>query len=456
MAGFAERIDRYFGISKRGSTISTELKGGLITFLSMSYILAVNPLILSPSASGYSFDEIFTATALAAVISCLLMGLYARFPVALAPGMGLNAFLSYTICQSMGFTFEQGLMIVFLSGVIFFLVTVTGLRKNMLESIPSSLKIAISAGIGFFIALLNLYNTGLLVHGDGTALKIGDFSDPGVLLALFCIITTLNFWYHKKWYAIPLSMAITWIIGVALFYAGVTSDVGTIPRGDSISAITIPDLGLFGKVFTGFDMIPSGMMAAFVGALVSMFIVDMFDTTGTLLAVTRETNLSEGKSDAEFLHRPMIADASASLCGAVCGTSTTTSYIESFTGVESGARTGLMAIFVALLFAVALVFSGIFSTITSACTAGALCLVGLLMMKNIKDIEWADPVTSIASLITVFMMGLAGSITEGIALGFLAYTIGSAVVGRGREVSRTMWVLAVIFMLYFAINALLY
>ena len=456
MVGVAERIDRYFGISERGSSIFTEIKGGLITFLSMSYILAVNPLILSPSASGYSFEEIFTATALAAVISSLLMGLYARFPVALAPGMGLNAFLSYTICQSMGFTFEQGLMIVFLSGAIFFLVTITGLRKNMLESIPASLKIAISAGIGFFIALLNLFNTGILVHGSGTALKLGDIGDPGVLLALFCIITTINFWYHRKWYAIPLSMLITWILGVVMFYAGVTSAMdNTIPCGDNISVLTFPDLGLFGKVFTGFDMVPSGMMVAFVGALVSMFIVDMFDTTGTLLAVTAETGLSEGEPEAEFLHRPMIADAGASLCGAVCGTSTTTSYIESFTGIESGARTGLMAVVVGLLFTVALVFSGFFSTITSACTAGALCLVGLIMMKNLKDIDWIDPVACISSLITVFMMGLAGSITEGIALGFLAYVFGSAVTGRGREVSGTMWVLAVIFMLYFAINAVL-
>ncbi len=455
MSGFRESIDRYFGITESGSTISTELKGGLITFLSMSYILAVNPLILSPAAPGYTFEELFTATALASCIACLLMGLYARFPIALAPGMGLNAFLSFTICQSMGFTYEQGLMVVFLSGLIFFVVTVTGLRKSMVGSIPASLKIAISAGIGFFIAIIGLFNTGIIVHGNGSALAAGDLSDPGVLLAAFCIITTINLWYCKKWYAIPLSMLVTWVIGIIMFYAGITSNVGTIPNGDQLTGLTVPDFGLFGKVFTGFEMFPASMWAAFIGALISLFIVDMFDTTGTLIAVTKETELGEGMDESEFLDMPMRADAAASLGGALCGTSTTTSYIESFTGIASGARTGLMPFVVALFFAFALIFSGIFSTVTSACTAGALILVGIMMVDNIKEVEWHDPVICVSSLVTVFMMGLAGSITEGIALGVIAYVIGTCTLRKWREVNLTMWVLFVIFLLYFVINAFL-
>ena len=456
MSGFRDHIDRYFGITEKGSSLSTELKGGIITFLSMSYILAVNPLILSPAAAGYEFDELFTATALAACIACLLMGLYARFPVALAPGMGLNAFLSFTICQSMGFTYEQGLMVVFLSGLIFFVVTVTGLRKSIVSSIPASLKIAISAGIGFFIAVIGLFNTGIIVHGTDSALAPGDLSDPGVLLAVFCIITTINFWYLRKWYAIPLSMLATWILGMVLYYAGIGSDVGTIPDGDLLTGLTEPDFGLFGKVFTDFEIFPSSMWASFIGALISMFIVDMFDTTGTLIAVTKETDLAEGQSETEFLDMPMRADAVGSLAGAVCGTSTTTSYIESFTGITAGARTGLVGVTAAVFFAVALVFSGIFATITSACTAGALVLVGLIMVDNIKEVEWNDPVLCTSSLITVFMMGLAGSITDGIALGIIAYVIGSCVVRRGKEVNITMWVLFVIFLLYFVISAFLH
>ena len=194
MSDFKQKIDEFFRISERGSTIQNEIKGGIITFLAMAYILIVNPNILSPAAglAGYTFNELFTATALAAVIACLLMGFYSRFPVALAPGMGVNAFLSYTICLTMGFTFEQGLLIVFISGVIFFAFTVTGWRMRILDEIPQSMKLAISAGIGFFIALVGLYNAGIIMHGNGSALTLGPLSDPGVLLSLFCLAQSLT------------------------------------------------------------------------------------------------------------------------------------------------------------------------------------------------------------------------------------------------------------------------
>lgn len=434
--------------------MGTEIKGGIITFLSMSYILAVNPAILSEAAAGYSFQQLFTATALAACIACLLMGLYARFPVSLAPGMGLNAFLAYTICLSMGFTFEQGLLVVFISGLMFFTVTVTGLRKKILVSIPNSLKIAISAGIGFFIAVIDLYNTGIITHANGSALAPGNISDPGVLLAIFCIIITICLWYHRKWYAIILGIIATWFIGALLFAAGVTSEAG-LPDLGQVSGLSEPDFGLFGKVFTEFEMFPASMWVAFIGALVSLFIVDMFDTTGSLLAVSKTIGNVSGGDGYEDLDPPMRADAVASVTGAICGTSTTTSYIESFTGIESGSRTGLMPTIGAMFFALALVFSGLFSTFTSACTAGALCLVGLLMIKNMKEIEWEDPVLCFSSIITVFMMGLAGSITDGIGLGIMAYVIGCVTLRRFKEITPTMWVLFLIFLTYFIINAVM-
>ena len=452
MSGLKESVDRYFRISERGSTISSEVKGGIITFLSMTYILAVNPFILSPAATGYTFAELFTATALSACIACLLMGLYARFPVALAPGMGLNAFLSFTICQGMGFTYEQGLLIVFLSGAIFLGVTLSGVRDRLVSAIPMSLKIAISAGIGFFIALIDLYNTKIIVHGTDSALTPGDFTDPGVLLAVICIIITICLWYRKKWYSIILGIIITWIIGALLFHAGFVSNAGTLPNASMMTGLSAPDLGLFGKVFTGFEMFPASLWIAFIGALVSMFIVDMFDTTGTLLAVSDKTGATDEKGG---LSMAMKADAAASMCGAVTGTSTTTSFIESFTGLESGARTGLLAVVVGLLFALAMVFSGLFSTITSACTAGALILVGLIMVSNIRRIEWNDPVLCFSSLITVFMMGLAGSITDGIGIGIVAYVIGCVSLGRHREIGAPLWILFAIFMAYFLINAVL-
>ena len=454
MAQISDGFDHFFRISERGSSVFTEVKGGIITFLSMSYILVVNPLILSHAAEGYTFDELFTATALAACIACLLMGLYARFPVALAPGMGLNAFLSYTICQSMGFTYEQGLMVVFISGLMFLVVTVTGLRKNIVSSIPASLKIAISAGIGFFIALIDLYNTGIIVHGNGSALAPGNLTDPGVLLAVFCIIMTVSLWYLKKWYSIILGIIVTWILGAVLFQAGLSSDIGTLPDAGMVTGIAAPDFGMFGKVFTGFEMFPATLWIAFIGALVSMFIVDMFDTTGTLLAVNRMTGVGDEDEDAEALNGAMKADAMASAAGALCGTSTTTSFIESFTGIESGSRTGLTAVVVGLLFILAMVFSGVFSTVTSACTAGALLLVGLVMVRNIRDIEWTEPVTCFSSIIMVFMMGLAGSITDGVGIGIMAYVIGCLTLRRFKEISSTMWVLFFVFLAYFIINAL--
>ena len=452
VSGLKESIDGYFRITERGSTFSNEIKGGIITFLSMPYILAVTPMILEPAAVGYSFSELFTATALSACIACLLMGLYARFPVALAPGMGLNAFLSFTICQGMGFTYEQGLLIVFLSGAMFLLVTVSGVRDRLVAAIPMSLKIAISAGIGFFIALIDLYNTRIIVHGADSALGPGDFTDPGVLLAVLCIILTICLWYRRKWYAIILGIIITWVIGAILLQAGFTSNAHTLPDASLVSGITAPDLGLFAKVFTGFEMFPATLWVAFIGALVSMFIVDMFDTTGTLLAVSDMTGASEAKGG---LSKAMRADAAASMCGAVAGTSTTTSFIESFVGLESGARTGLLAVVVGLLFALAMVFSGIFSTITAACTAGALILVGLIMVSNIRRIEWNDPVLCFSSLITVFMMGLAGSITDGIGIGIVAYVIGCITVGRQKEIELPLWILFAIFLAYFVINAVL-
>ncbi|AGI47746.1 Permease [Thermoplasmatales archaeon BRNA1] len=456
MASARGALDRYFGITERGSTLSAEIKGGLITFLSMSYILAVNPLILSPAAEGYTFDELFTATALAACIACLLMGLYARFPVALAPGMGLNAFLSYTICQSMGFTYEQGLMVVFISGTMFFLVTVSGIRRGMVESIPKSLKIAIAAGIGFFIAIIDLYNTGIIVHGTSSALVPGDMSDPGVLLALFCIIVTVCLWYRRKWYAIILGIIATWAIGALLFRYGLESEIGTLPDAGLVTGISAPDFGLFAKVFTGFEMFPSSMWVAFIGALVSMFIVDMFDTTGTLISVSSMSGMSEGRDEFDTIDVAMRADAAASLSGAMVGTSTTTSYIESFTGIESGARTGILALVCGLLFAFAMVFSGLFASVTAACTAGALILVGLIMVRNIRDIEWKDPVLCFSSIITVFMMGLAGSITDGIGIGIMAYVIGYVAMRKEKEISPTMWVLFLIFTGYFVIHATIY
>jgi len=451
MSDFTQKIDEFFRISARGSTIQNEIKGGIITFLAMVYILIVNPNILGPSAVGYTFDQLFTATALASIIACLLMGLYSRFPVALAPGMGVNAFLSYTICLGMGFTFEQGLMVVFISGILFLILTVSGLRMKILDSIPKSMKLAISAGIGFFIALLGLFNAGIIEHAQASALQLGQLADPGVLLALFCLIITLVMWYKKLWFAVIGGMLATWIVGLIMGAMDVNSATILIPHWNN-DVISNPDFGLFAKVFTGFDMFAGSLWMSFIAAIVSLFVVDMFDTAGTLIGVGGAAEMIDDNGHLQDGEKALTCDAVASMAGAVCGTSTTTSFIESTTGIDAGARTGLMPVVVGLMFAIALLFSPVFGTFTSACTVGALVLVGILMIKSVKDIEWEDPVTCVMAFLTIFIMGLAGSITDGIAFGIFAWVIGKTITGKVKEITPIIWVLTVVFLIYFVIN----
>ena len=452
--GFMQKIDEFFRISARGSTIQNEIKGGIITFLAMVYILIVNPSILSTPAgiAGYGFNELFTATVVAAIVACLLMGLYSRFPVALAPGMGVNAFLSYTICLGMGFTFEQGLMIVFVSGILFLLLTVTGFRVKILDSIPKSMKLAISAGIGFFISMVGLYNAGIIQHGNGSALMLGELADPGVLLALFCLLITMVMYHQKRWYAVIAGLVVTWIVGIIMGEAGAVSDYGLIPAWEPDNFVSDPDFGLFGKVFTGFDMFENTLWMSFIAAIVSLFVVDMFDTAGTLIGVGSAAGMVDENGHLVDGDKALESDAIATVAGAVIGTSTTTSYIESTTGIDAGARTGLMPVVVGILFAVALVFSGFFGTFTSACTVGALVLVGIMMIKGVKDIEWDDPVTCAMAFMTIFMMGLAGSITDGIAFGVFTWVGGKIATGKLKEVSPILWILAAVFIVYFFIT----
>ncbi len=460
MSDFKASIDSYFRITERGSTFGTELRGGVITFLAMVYILIVNPNILGPAAPGYTTEQLFTATAMAAIIACILMGIYSRFPVALAPGMGVNAFLSYTICLAMGFTFEQGLMVVFVSGILFLILTVSGWRERILDEIPGSMKLAISAGIGFFISVVGLFNAGIIVHGNGSALAIGDLGDPGVLLSLFCLLVTLVLWFMKKWYAVIVGLIATWVVGIIMGNAGVTSDlvkegIFLIPTWSPDSFVSTPDFGLFGAVFTNFEMFEGAMWPSFIAAAVSLFVVDMFDTAGTLIGVGGAAGMIDENGHLKNGSKALTCDAVATVAGAVCGTSTTTSFIESTTGINAGARTGIMPIVVGILFIVALFFSGFFGTFTSACTVGALVLVGIMMIKSVKDIEWDDPVMCAMAFMTIFMMGLSGSITDGIAFGVFAFVIGKVVTKKSKDISVIIWALAVIFFIYFLLKIMI-
>ena len=456
MSDILQKIDEFFRISERGSTFGQEIRGGLITFLAMVYILAVNPIIFFYTEvpivglAEYGWDAVFTSTALAAIISCILMGLYSRFPVAVAPGMGVNAFLASVICGSMGFTFVQGLLVVLLSGVLFLILTLVGWREKILDSIPQSMKYAISAGIGFFIAMVGLTNAGIIVP-TSSSLGLGNIADPGVLLSLFCLVITLTLWFKKWWAAVIVGMLVTWILGIIMGASDVVTSTTLIPSWPT-ELFAAPDFSLVFAVFTDFEMFDSSMIVAFIAAVVSLFVVDMFDTAGTLIGVGTEAGMIDKDGHIIDGEKALMCDAVGTVAGALVGTSTTTSYIESTTGIAAGARTGLMPVVVGLLFLVALFFSAFFGTFTSACTVGALVLVGILMIKNVKDIEWTDPVTAGMAFATIFLMGLTGSITDGIAFGTFAYVIGMAVTGKAKEVTPIIWVLSVVFLLYFFIN----
>ena len=458
MSNLTDKIDKFFRITERNSTIQQEIRGGIITFLAMAYILIVNPNILSSAAAGYSWEALFTATALAAIIASILMGVYSRFPVALAPGMGVNAFLAYTICLGMGFSFPQGLMVVFISGILFLILTVTGLRVKIIDSIPGSMKLAISAGIGFFIAVVGLYNGGIITHGNGSALTLGNIADPGVLLSIFCVLVTVALWFRGWWGAVIVGMVLTWVVGLIMGAMDVTSvlvldGIYLIPQWTS-DVMSSPDFSLVFALFTDFEMFESSMFVSFIAAIVSLFVVDMFDTAGTLIGVGTEAGMIDKDGHVIDGEKALTCDAVGTIAGALVGTSTTTSFIESTTGIAAGARTGLMSVVVGLMFVVALFFSPFFGTFTSACTVGALVLVGILMIKSVKKIEWDDPVIAGMAFVTIFLMGLCGSITDGIAFGIFFYVLGMAITGRVKEITPMIWGLTVVFLVYFFVNGI--
>jgi len=459
MSDFSIKVDEFFHITERGSSFRKEIMGGVITFLAMFYILAVNPDLLSKAAGAEYFGQLMAATALAAFFSCLLMGLYANFPVALAPGMGINAFVAFTVVQGMGFSYYQALLIVLISGILFFVLTITSFRSKILTSIPAVMRLSITAGIGFFIVVVGLFNAGIIEHADGSALRLGAIASPGVALGLICIIITLALWFRNRWAAVLIGVAITTVLG---YIGGAVFGWDTVVNGASLipgvgtaavtGVVNTPDFGLFGAVFLNLTEFQTALWPAFIVSILSLLIVDMFDTTGTLLGIGQYAGIVDENGNIDGNERALKADSVATIFGAVAGTSTTTSFIESSTGIAAGAKTGLMTVTVGILFLIAMFFAPIFSVITSACTVGALFIVGVIMVSSMKEIEWTNPVNMATAFVTIFMMGLDGSITEGIAFGILTYVLGMLMTGKGKEITKMMWVLTVVFVVYLIIN----
>jgi len=432
-------LAKYFEFSKFGTNFRREILAGLTTFLAMAYILAVNPFILGDA--GMDLGAVFTATAIAAAIGTLVMGIVAKYPIALAPGMGLNAFFAYTVVLGMGIPWEQALAGVFISGVLFLILAISGIREKVINAIPQGMKYAVSAGIGLFIAFIGLKNGGIVVADPATFVALGDFSNKATLLAIFGIVITAVLMTRKLTGAIFYGIVITAVVGMIFGVVEVPSGIVAAP----------PSASAFGAFFgplTDPSVIFSGTM---IVVILTFLFVDFFDTAGTLVGVASQANLLREDGTLPRAGKALAADSIATIAGAVVGTSTTTSYIESSTGVASGGRTGFTAVTTAVLFLLSLFFYPIVEVIAlqGAVTAAALVMVGVLMAKSLGNIEWGKMEEAAPAFITVIAMPLTYSIATGIALGFILYPLTKVVNGEAKKVHPIMYLMFVVFLLYF-------
>ncbi|MBQ5924381.1 MAG: NCS2 family permease [Alistipes sp.] len=424
-------LNKLFGFDPTKTTIRKEIVAGITTFLTMSYILAVNPSMFS-ILDGMTGGAVFTSTALAAIIGCLAMAFWGKLPFGLAPGMGLNAFFVYSVCLGMGYSWQFALTAVLLEGFIFILLTVTNVREAIVNAIPLSLRNAIGAGIGLFIAFIGLSSAGVVVNNEATLVALGDITSGSALLALIGLVITGFMFMRNVPGAILIGILVTMIIGIPM---GVTEFKGIISQPESIAPIFCQFE--FDKIFT-LDMLV---------VVFTFLFIDMFDTVGTLVGVCTKANMVDEKGNIYRIKEAFMADAIATTAGAVLGTSTTTTYVESAAGVAQGGRSGLTAFFVAVCFAVALLFSPLFLSIPSAATAPALVIVGLLMLESIIKIPFNDFSESIPAFVCIIMMPLTYSISNGILLGMIAYVIINLICGNFKKITPVMYILAVLFIL---------
>ena len=439
-------LEKLFHLKENKTSVRTELIAGLTTFLAMAYILGVNPSVLGDA--GMDVSSVFLATALSAAVASVIMGLLANYPVALAAGMGVNALFAYTVCGQMGYSWSAALAGVFISGVIFILISVTGVRKMIINAIPVQMKLAIGAGIGFFIAFVGLKNAGIVVANESTFVAIGNFSDPTVLLALFGILITLLLVIRKVPAAVFVGMVITALIGIVAGTVFHIEGMPSLPDGSFIT--TNFHMEGAGAFMNGFGELFADPAKSLV-MIFSFLFVDFFDTAGTLVAIGSKIGLVNPQTgELKNAERALLADAIGTVFGAAVGTSTVTSFVESSSGVGVGGRTGLTAVTTGVLFLLSILISPlILSAVTNAVTAPALVVVGVMMAQQLKSIDWEDMMIAAAAFVTIIVMVLGYSISNGIAFGFIVYTIGMIGAGKTKDIHPTVWVLDVIFLIYF-------
>lgn len=430
-------LQKTFGLNPAKHSVRTEIIAGITTFLTMAYILAVNPSIFSALESqGMPTNAVFTATALAAIVGCLVMSIYAKKPFGLAPGMGLNAFFVYTVCLAMGHPWQMALTAIFLEGILFILLTVTNVRKLIVDAIPVTMKRAIGAGIGLYIAFIGLKSAGIIVNSEATSVALGSFSEPAVILSIIGFLITSVLVILNVRGGMLLGIIATTLIGIPM---GVTNFNGVMSTPPSIAPI-----------FCQFEW--SQILSWDMVAIVFTFLfIDMFDTIGTVVGVSVKSGMVDKDGNVDGINKVLMADAVATVAGAVFGTSTTTTYIESASGVSEGGRTGLTSFTIAVCFAIALMFSPLFLAIPGAATGPVLFIVGVMMASPVRDIDWSDYSEAIPAFVTMLLMPLAYSISDGIMLGMITYTLLNALAGKLKKVSVMMWILAVLFILRYVL-----
>lgn len=427
-------LEQFFQIQERGSTVATEVRAGVATFLTMAYILFVNPQVLSQA--GMPADDVTVATALSSALATLALGLYANYPFALAPGMGLNAYFTYGVVLGLGVPYPVALGAVFVEGILFLLLAFGGIRTAVVNAIPSSLKIATMSGIGLFLAIIGFQNAGIVVDNPATLVSLGTIANPSVLLSLFGIILIGVLISRGVLGAILIGIAtvtlLAWLTGLAPLPDGLVS----LPR--------LPQ-----ETFLAFE-IDSLLSVKLLTVVLAFLFVDFFDTAGTLVGVGRLGGFLDERGELPRADRAFTADALGTVAGAVLGTSTVTSYIESATGIQEGGRTGLTAVVVAVLFVLALFFTPIFAAIPAAATAPALLTVGALMMQGARNIEWARFDEALPAFLTIAVMPFTYSIANGIVFGVVSYVFIKLLSGRARDLNPILVSLALLLVLYYA------
>jgi AGZA family xanthine/uracil permease-like MFS transporter len=426
-----ESAKRYFGFEEAGTNLRTELLAGLTTFLTMAYIIFVNPAILGDA--GMPKESVFVATCLVAALATLIMGLYANYPIACAPGMGLNAYFAYTVVKGMGFTWQAALGAVFISGCLFLVVTLLRLREMIVDGIPQSIRAAIKGGNGLFLAIISLKTAGIVVGNAATLVTLGDLHKPPVILATigFFLIVTLDFLRVRG----AILIGILAVTVLSFFFAG-NQFHGVVSPPPSIDA-TLFHLDIAGALSTGV-----------INVILVFFLVELFDATGTLMGVANRAGLLvEGKMDR--LNKALLADSTAIVAGSVLGTSSTTAYIESASGVQAGGRTGVTAITVAVLFLACLFIAPLAGVVPGYATAPALLYVSCLMLRELVELPWDDATEVVPAALTALLMPFTYSIANGVAFGFISYAGLKLFTGRARQVKAIVWIIAAVFLFRF-------